>query len=109
MHLPAFEHIEHIEHIKTAVPSDLAGPYHRSRIAQRIQPSLLRTLPTLLFSTAASNPPWTLILWLGQSNQVICEASAALLYCQATTPTNTEHAVPSSKNVGRESARKHQA
>jgi len=38
------------------VPSDLARRrYHRSRIAQRIQPSLLlRTLPTLAFSTAAS-------------------------------------------------------
>jgi hypothetical protein len=57
MHLPAFSHISHI---KTAVPSDLAGPYHRSRIAQRIQPSLLRPLPTLLFSTAASKLWWTL-------------------------------------------------
>jgi hypothetical protein len=43
----------------------------------------------------AVHPWWTSYLWLGQSNQIVCEASAALLYCQAITPTNTERAVPS--------------
>jgi hypothetical protein len=85
MHLPAFLQT------KSALPRDLAGRYHRSRIAQRSQPSLLRTLPTLLFSTAASDSRWTPILWLGQSNQIVCEASAALLYCQAR---NINRALP---------------
>jgi hypothetical protein len=49
-----------------AVPSDLAGRYHRSRIAQRIQPSLLRTL---LFSTAASSPSLVDFVPMARSEQ----------------------------------------
>ena len=52
-----------------AVPSDLAGRYHRSRIAQRIQLSLLRTLPTLLFSTAASSPSLVDFVPMARSEQ----------------------------------------
>jgi len=91
-----------------AVPSDLArhsSRYHRSRIAQRIQPSLLRTLPTLLFSTAASTTHDP----VARSEQPNSLQSFSCFTLLPSHNTNTVHTVPSSKNVGPESARKPQA
>jgi hypothetical protein len=73
------------------VPSDLARHYHRSRITQRIQPSLLRTLPTLLFPTAASTE---LHSYVGmarseQPNSLRSFSCFTLLPSQGITPTQS--------------------
>jgi len=76
-----------------AVPSNLArhsSRYHRSRIAQRIQPSLLRTLPTLLFSTAASTRDP-----VARSEQPNSLRSFSCFTLLPSHKTNTVHAVPS--------------
>jgi hypothetical protein len=77
------------------VPSDLARHsrrYHRSRITQRIQPSLLRTLPTLPFPTAASTALRSYLCGMArseQSNSLRSFSCFTLLPSHVTTPTQS--------------------
>jgi hypothetical protein len=82
MHLPAFLQI------KTALPCRATWLDIRDVItALALHSASSRACCGRCLRCFSPPLPALAILWLGQSNQIVCEASAALLYCQAITPT----------------------